>query len=100
MNDSKTKEEWTNRIYSDIMSKTFFKDELYNKDVLDGLSIYEPGDLIQDLSLDLQNDTIPYGLIGIWDAPVSNKIKDELNTLQEEQEIIFIIHLNREELKA
>jgi len=81
---------WYENTFNKIKDKNFLKSFLYsdnNVNTLDPLttitSIYEPGDIVQDLEISLydklnQNSAEIYG---IWNIPISYEIKDQLDTI-------------------
>ena len=68
--------QWYDRQYSDIRSNKFFSDMLYKNAAPfapDTTAIYEPGDIIQDLSLSFENNNHPFLLLGVWNCPIPNE---------------------------
>ena len=104
MQPGETPEQWYERTYHDIHTGEFFKDKLYKPNMPyahESVSIYEPGDIVQDLSLDLENRSYPFLLLGVWDCPIPAELATEFdrinNTMQLHQNAILQA---REELEA
>ena len=80
-----TSDEWSQRIYDSMKNGTFFQKILYEKDKAfletKGVSVYEPGDLIQNLAIEFHNPTFPYMMLGIWKLPVPPDVKNYLNDI-------------------
>ena len=75
---------WSQRIYASMKDSTLLKSVLYNETkpfVEDkGFAIYEPGDLIQNLSISFYNNTFPYMMLGIWKLPIDREKKEYLDS--------------------
>lgn len=85
-NAGETDEQYYDRLYTEIRDKTLFSEFLAKpEDPFEPgkMSIYEPGDVIQDINLQMKNLEYPYGLIGIWSAPLPHEYLDELNQLND-----------------
>ncbi len=82
-NASETQEQWSQRIYNAMRDGTLLQNVLYKKETAfvedKGYAIYEPGDLIQNLSIDFHNPTYPYMMLGIWKLPISRVTKKYLD---------------------
>lgn len=83
LNEGETPEQWYTRTYAAIRDRTFFRDMLFKNDAPyapDTTAIYEPGDIVQDLSLSFENPTAPYMLMGIWDCPIPADVGQEFDS--------------------
>jgi len=80
-----TQEQWRQRIYAGMKSGTLFKSLLYQAGSPEkGLSIYEPGDVIQDMMIVFRNERPPWGDIGIWQLPLPPDHVQHLHTIRKE----------------
>ena len=71
--DSENNASWHNRMYQEIRERSFFKDKLFKTNApYEPLSssIYEPGDIVQDLFLEFKNPRPPFFLMGLWECPI------------------------------
>jgi hypothetical protein len=99
-----TPKQWYERTYNDIHTGAFFKDKLYKPDMPyahESVSIYEPGDIVQDLSLSFENMSHPFLLLGVWRCPIPADLGTEFdrinNGMQLQKDAILQA---REEYKA
>jgi hypothetical protein len=82
LQSGETEEQYYDRIFNAIQNKSLFREFLFSPEdpfQPGKMSIYEPGDLIQNVAFDIQNFQYPYGLIGIWKLPLP---QDVLQTLE------------------
>jgi len=78
---------WFERTYGTMESGTLFKDLLYDlslEDNKDRVSIYQPGDLIQDLSVSIFNTSPPWDPVGIWELPMDPTTEDYLQSTRDD----------------
>jgi hypothetical protein len=86
LNPGETVAQYHERIYTGLRDRTLFSEFLAptNDPFAPGsMSIYEPGDVIQNIGLQMHNLAYPYGLIGIWKVPLPHEYLQELNTLNQ-----------------
>jgi hypothetical protein len=79
--------QWHQRIYDGMVDGTLFSEILYQNNAEDKFSIYEPGDLIQDLTLQFHNESWPLMRLGIWKCPMSTDVKEYLDIINNSVEI-------------
>jgi hypothetical protein len=87
LREGETINQWNQRMYEGMRDGTLFQDILYKNDATDKFSIYEPGDLIQDLTLQFHNTSWPFMRLGIWTCPMNTTVKDYLNIINNGVEI-------------
>jgi len=84
-NAIETQDAWSQRIYNAMKDGTLLQNVLYKKETAfledKGYAVYEPGDLIQNLSIDFHNPTYPYMMLGIWKLPISRVTKQYLDSI-------------------
>lgn len=81
------KDRWWTSTYADITSKNFLKEILYKTDEPDApsrTSIYEPGDLIQNIKLQFHNDRPYFFLVGVYELPMRRCLRDDMAVLNKE----------------
>lgn len=87
-----TVKQYHERIYTGLRNRTLFSEFLapVNDPFAPGsMSIYEPGDVIQNIGLQMHNMAYPYGLIGVWKAPLPHEYLEELNALNQSYDDAF-----------
>ena len=87
LKEGETPREWYERIYSGMKDGSLFQRILYSGANPDLFSIYEPGDLVQDLSIQFMNHSWPFMRLGIWKCPMPTSVKEYLNTINNTEEI-------------
>lgn len=88
LREGETQDQWYERVYSAMRDGSLFRDILYGKQYTENFSIYEPGDLIQDLELQFINSSWPFMRLGIWKLPIRANVKTDLDTMNNVEEII------------
>jgi hypothetical protein len=90
-----------------MKNQTLLQGILYEKEKAfledTGFSIYEPGDLVQNLSISFKNPNYPYMMLGIWRLPVPLEVKeylDKANAGFEEYPILIENEIKKMELEA
>jgi hypothetical protein len=76
-----TQEQYYQRVYTAIHNKELFSEFLFSPEdpfQPGRMSIYEPGDLIQNVMFQIDNFKYPYGLMGIWKLPLPQSILQKL----------------------
>ena len=78
---------WFNRTFDNLERGDLFKDLLYDlslssDDNKKRISIYQPGDLIQDLTVHLENRSPPWDPVGVWKLPMNPATEDKLQTVR------------------
>ena len=73
--------EWHERIYNGMRDGSLFSTILYSAANPDQFSIYEPGDLIQDLTIQFSNNHWPFMRLGVWECPLPVEVKEYLDTI-------------------
>ena len=85
--ENNTDQDWYNSIYSEIEQGTFFQKLLYKDSMVTAesndvekpiTSIYEPGDIIQDLDLFFNDRDLRTNLWGVWKNPISKELGTKL----------------------
>jgi hypothetical protein len=74
-----TDADYYNRIYSVIHDRTLFREFLFSPEdpfQPGKMSIYEPGDVIQNVEFSIHNFQYPFGLIGVWKLPLASNVLD------------------------
>lgn len=78
---------WFKRTFDTMENGSLFKDLLYDLKLNDNtkrLSIYQPGDLIQDLTMKISNSNPPWDPVGIWELPMDPRTEDYLQSTRED----------------
>lgn len=88
LKDGETEAQWYQRVYAAMKDGSLFRDILYDKKYTENFSIYEPGDLIQDLELQFINSSWPFMRLGIWKLPIDSDVKENLDRMNNVEEII------------
>ena len=84
LNTGETPAEWYERTYAAIRDRSFFRDMLFKNNAPyapDTTAIYEPGDILQDLSLTFVNPSPPYLLMGVWNCPIPAELGDRFESI-------------------
>jgi hypothetical protein len=84
LNTGETPAQWYQRTYAAIRDRTFFRDMLFKNNAPyapDTTAIYEPGDIIQDLTLTFVNPNPPYLLMGVWNCPIPAELGDTFESI-------------------
>ena len=93
LREGETVDQWHTRINQAMQEGTLLKDMLYSKQSPDKSGIYEPGDVVNDMSISIRNSRPPWAGIGIWKLPLRRnhleKVK-ELNASLEEENNQFV----------
>ena len=78
-----TREQWHERIYTGMRDGSLFRDILYkNENSTNKLSIYEPGDIVQDMTLVFKNLRPPWDPVGIWKVPLQRNHLEHLEKIR------------------
>jgi hypothetical protein len=83
LNTGETPAQWYERTYAAIRDRTFFRDMLFKNNAPyapDTTAIYEPGDIVQDLTLSFENPDPPYLLMGVWNCPIPAAVGTTFDT--------------------
>ena len=88
LKEGESEQQWYERIYKGMEDGTLFRAILYRNKPNENFSIYEPGDVIQDLELQFTNDHWPFMRLGIWDCPMPFDVKQRLDTINDMNDII------------
>jgi hypothetical protein len=79
-----TEEQWKERIRGAMKSGELLKHLLYDSECpTEGRSVYEPGDLIQNMNLTFKNSHAPWDDAGIWKLPLPRAHFDRLQEVRE-----------------
>ncbi len=77
---------WTKRVFDSMNDGTLFQDLLYSTDSgVDNskrIAIYQPGDLIQDLVVVLENESPPWDPVGLWKLPMEPSTEEYLQAVR------------------
>lgn len=87
-----TQEQYHKRIFDAIQNRSLFSEFLFSPEdpfQPGRMSIYEPGDLIQNVSFQIDNFKYPYGLMGVWKLPLSLNILQKLESTNLAYELII-----------
>lgn len=79
-----TEDEWYQRAFTCMENGQLFKDILYdssNPTNASRSSLYQPGDLVQNVKLLFHNEDPPWGPVGVWELPL--KPSDHLKLLED-----------------
>ena len=82
-----TVEQWHHRTFEGMENGTLFRNLLYDLGRVDNskrVSIYQPGDLIQNLTFVLENTMPPWDPVGIWQLPLDPSVNAALQTARNE----------------
>ena len=80
-----TREQWHERIYTGMRDGSLFRDILYkNENTTNKLSIYEPGDIVQDMTLIFKNLRPPWDPVGIWKVPLQRNHLEHLEKIRKD----------------
>lgn len=90
LREGETMDQWYTRINQAMQEGTLLKDMLYSKQSPDKSGIYEPGDLVNDMSISIRNTSPPWGPMGIWKLPLRRdhlaKLKELNDSLETEKD--------------
>jgi hypothetical protein len=81
LNPGESVKEYYTRIFEAVRDRELFKNVLFSPESPfqpGKLSIYEPGDLIQNVAFDIHNFQYPFALIGVWKLPLPRDILDTI----------------------
>jgi hypothetical protein len=81
LNPGESVKEYYTRIFEGLRDRELFKDVLFSPESPfqpGKLSIYEPGDLIQNVAFDIHNFQYPFALIGVWKLPLPRDILETI----------------------
>jgi hypothetical protein len=87
-----TQEQYHERIFNAIQNRSLFSEFLFSPEdpfQPGRMSIYEPGDLIQNVLFQIDNFHYPYGLMGVWKLPLPHNILTKLNSTNLGYELII-----------
>lgn len=87
LREGETPAQWHERIYAGMNDGSLFREILYQTDAQEQFSIYEPGDLIQDLTLQFHNESWPFMRLGVWTCPIAADVKSYLDIINNGVEI-------------
>jgi hypothetical protein len=76
---------WATRAYGQMNNGSLFKELLFDPSLEDNterVSIYQPGDLIQDLIIQFHNQSPPWDPVGMWKLPMDPKTEDLLQSVR------------------
>jgi hypothetical protein len=88
--DEENAKPWFERMFTSIQNRTLFANRLYKPNAPysnETVSIYEPGDIVQDLFLEFKNKNHPFLLLGVWQCPIRADISTEFDTLNADLEL-------------
>ena len=80
--------QWHERIYNGMNDGSLFREILYKANSTKDFSIYEPGDLIQDLTLQFSNPGWPFMRLGVWECPIPRDVKEYLDSINNIVEVV------------
>lgn len=87
-----TQEQYHERIFNAIQNRSLFSEFLFSPEdpfQPGRMSIYEPGDLIQNVMFEINNFKYPYGLMGVWKLPLPEDILQKLESTNLAYELII-----------
>lgn len=85
--NSPSENAWWERIHSAMESQTLLRDVLYTPEtagaegIQSKFALYEPGDLVQNLTIQFFNDVFPYMMLGVWKLPIQQSTKRYLDDI-------------------
>ena len=95
LKDGEVEAQWYDRQAAAIQARRFFSDYLYKSAdpyASNTTAIYEPGDIVQDLTLSFENDAHPFMLLGVWNCPIAQALRVQYDETNQQ------IQIAREEL--
>ena len=90
------KDAWFQTMYDDIRTRNFLKEILFdpkNPEAPRTTAIYTPGDVIQNLILQFENNSPLFFLTGIYELPMRRCVRDDIGALNH-------LYFEKEEEKA
>ncbi len=90
LRDGETEAAWYERQAGDIQNRRFFSNYLYRSGdpyAPNTTAIYEPGDIVQDLTLSFDNDAHPFMLLGVWNCPINHELSEQYDETNQQIQI-------------